>query len=212
MFVHGCGIISPQLARSLSASVDRIDREVAPRQTHIFSYNAAKLLHKGQPRFRELCEDLLGEVKHVFKSSPPSTTFAFVAYNTGIWLVQEVILQWQYNELGHMPVGIVTCGLPNGSFSPEWNIEDYKLFLAELMKHFRKEHKERTLKFDVIKASTVEFEDLIKYGLRMGMYLPKKDVAHTEHAPDDKVSLHILNTNSSVDQRHPSRTHHIFKS
>ena len=42
VFVHGCWIISPQLSRSLKASFDRIDREVAPRQTHIFSYNAAK--------------------------------------------------------------------------------------------------------------------------------------------------------------------------
>jgi hypothetical protein len=157
----------------LYKSAVRFSKEAVSCRVHIFSYNAAKLLLKGNSRFRDLSRALLDHMI-ALTTDPAGSALAIIAHNTAIWLVQEAVVQWQYDPRpGVMPVGIATFGLPFGLGENHWQMEQWERFRDGLLIHLNASNPKRKrypkLDHSTIELSMLQFKQFIS-NLRRGLH------------------------------------------
>jgi hypothetical protein len=130
----------------------------------VFSYSVAKLLLKGAPRFDELRKILLEDLIALSRTSA-SKRVVFVAHNTAICLVQEAIVEWQYEmRPGNVPLGIAAFAVPARLGKETWRLNQWNAFQENLLTQLKFKRKRRypLLEYPIIQTSISRFEDFLK--------------------------------------------------
>ena len=186
VFVHSCSGLSPKLETALLKSAKRIGKSLGLRRVLIFGYNAAKLLRKGDRRFQKLSKMLLVNIKKVVGEYQDDRAVAIVAHNNAAWIVQDAIVQWQYDRnLSNALVGVLTFGLPKSLLGASWHKDDWTSYRKSLIQHVTKKlvsSKEENdmLDFETISRSTSGYKQLLTHLDRFNYRPETREVACPE--------------------------------
>lgn len=181
----------PKLEASLLKSAKSIGKHLGLRRVLVFGYNVAKLLRKGHPKFRNLSKKLLASVRSILGEPQDGSAVAIVTHNSAAWIVQDAIVQWQYDRnLGNAPVGVLTFGLPKSLLEDSWHKDDWSSYRRDLIKHVLKKaispYKEDSmLDFDTINQASTEFKKLVAHLDRFSCRPEIREVG----CPDRKVII-----------------------
>lgn len=153
----------------MQQTAEHIFQRLSPHRFHIWSYDTAKLLHKGLNRYRKLYQRLLDALAELTSKAAQNTNFAFVTHNTGLWLVQKVLVEWQYSaNNGRLPVGVIAVSLPGAQPRDKWEAADWPPFCRALLRRLREEHRVATLQYETIEETVADFDQLLDDVKRRG--------------------------------------------